>query len=32
MTNKMTRVMGRIRLNAAMPIAGTSTMRISSVP
>ena len=32
MTNKMTSVMGRIRLNAATPIAGTSTMRISSVP
>src|SRR5580704_11510420 len=32
MTNKMTSVIGRIRLNAAMPIAGTSTMRISSVP
>src|ERR1700730_2649558 len=32
MTNKMISVMGRIRLNAAMPSAGTSTMRISSVP
>src|SRR5580692_10818970 len=32
MTNKMTSVMGRIRLNAATPIAGTSTIRISSVP
>ena len=28
----MTSVMGRISENAAMPIAGTSTMRISSVP
>src|SRR5580704_12433600 len=32
MTNRMTSVMGRIRLNAATPIAGTSTIRISSVP
>src|ERR1700737_5129227 len=32
MTNKMISVMGRIRLNAATPSAGTSTMRISSVP
>src|ERR1700722_11851695 len=32
MTNKMTSVRGRIRLNAATPSAGTSTMRISSVP
>jgi hypothetical protein len=32
MTNKMTSVMGRIRVNAAMPSAGTRTMRISSVP
>src|ERR1700689_5038714 len=32
MTNKMTSVRGRIRLNAATPSAGTSTIRISSVP
>src|SRR5580692_5495306 len=32
MTNKMTSVSGRIRLNAATPSAGTSTIKISSVP
>ena len=32
MTNRITSVMGRMRLNAAIPASGSSAMRISSVP
>jgi hypothetical protein len=32
MTNKMTRVIGRISVKAASPASGSRAMRISSVP